>query len=271
MKQFRNHDARSQLRRLTRGSRAQSSFDTALAVRQAGVLTPEPLFFLDSEVLAGPSLYVCSHLEDALEVRYLLRAINAETHEEQFPHIDVVWFLRALGRLARTLHDHDIWHRDFTSGNVLLCPEGKGCAADENRPDLYLVDLNRARVGRTVAWSARARELGRMPVFPEAMQEHMLEGYLEAQPVPGGVILERLRERYRFHHRGFLLKNQSKQQVRGSLRRAQDLLLPRRKAHVHIPEAEEGAGLRDRVVWDPLSDQPQSARFEDGEAAGAAC
>jgi hypothetical protein len=179
---------------------------------------------------AGPALYVCRFLDGATEARYLLRAANAG---KDLPDVDLSWLLEELGKTARKLHDAGFWFRDFTSGNVLI-RDGA----------LYLVDLNRTRIGKVPSFSERMRDLSRMPILRPEHQEIFLSSY--------GT---RDRKLYLLYHRAFLLKNQTKQRVRGGTRRVKDLFLPR-TAHAHIPEAPADAAVRDRVVWDHLSDQP---------------
>lgn len=236
VKQFRNQGTRARLRRRLKGSKAERSWRAALAFLDAGLLTPAPVMRLESAEADGPSFYICRLLEDFLEARYLLRAANAGSEREQFPHVDFPRFLDNLGRTARRMHEAGFWFRDFTSGNVLIRGD-----------DLYLVDLNRTRIGKVPSLSERMRDLSRMPILRPEHQERFLSTYWGDGT--------RGRELYRFYHRSFLLKNRTKQQVRGGTRKVKELFVPR-KAHVHIPEAPAGASVRDRVVWDYLSDQP---------------
>lgn len=226
VKQFRNQGAKARLNRRLKGSKAERSWKVARALLDAGLLTPAPLMRIESAEPEGPSFYICRQLEGATEARYILREATAGNADPGF--------LEDLGRLARRLHDAGIWFRDFTSGNVLVHPDG-----------LYLVDLNRARVGKTPNLSERMRDLSRMPVLRPEHQEIFLSGYGP----------DRSQGLYLFYHHSFLLKNRTKQRVRGGARKVKELLVPR-KAHVHIPEAPAGASVRDRVVWDHLSDQP---------------
>ncbi len=252
-KLFRHQTLKSRLRRRMRGSKAARSYRAAAAVEAAGVRTPEPLLYADSFELEGPSWFVCRRLEEALEVRYVLRALNAGTAAFDFPSVSTPALLKAMGALAARLHEHQIWHRDLTSGNVLIWPPppAEGPVVDDFSGRLFLLDLNRARLERPVSRNERMRELARMPVHNEADQEIFLAGYYGEREVPA---LDRFL--YRCHHQGFLLKNRSKKSVRGFFRRLADMLLPRRKPHVHIPPSEEGTAVRDRIVWDRLSDQP---------------
>jgi tRNA A-37 threonylcarbamoyl transferase component Bud32 len=232
VKQFRNQGARARLNRRWKGSKAERSWKVARALLEAGLLTPAPVMRIESVEPEGPSFYVCRQLTDAAEARYLLRAAN--TGDIGDGDVGLPRFLEDLGRLARKLHEAGIWFRDFTSGNVLV-----------RSGELYLVDLNRARVGKAPSLSERMRDLSRMPVLRPEHQAIFLSGY--------GA--DRGTNLYRLYHHSFLLKNRTKQRVRGGGRRLKELLVPR-KAHVHIPEAPAGASVRDRVVWDHLSDQP---------------
>ena len=116
--------------------------------------------------------------------------------------------------------------------------------------DLYLVDLNRARFRRRLSASQRLRDLSRMPVLRPAHRAEYLRGYS-----PGGLPpLQRLW--FDVYHHGFRLRIRSKHGARRGLRRFADLLLPRRRAHPHVPGLDRAAAARERAVWDPLTDQP---------------
>jgi tRNA A-37 threonylcarbamoyl transferase component Bud32 len=244
VKQFPGGGWRRRLRRRLRGSKAKRSWDVARSFRAAGLLTPEPVLMAESSDPDGATWFGTRHLEDVFEARYLLRAVNDHREAEVYPHVDVGLFLDTLGRTVRRLHGAGLWHRDLSSGNVLV-------RWHENRPpDLYLVDLNRARQLRRLSLSQRSRDLSRMMIHRREHQERFLRAYWEDDPrrVPG-------RRLYRLYHWSFRTKNEVKNRVRGVLRRVRGWLFSR-GAHPHIPRAPEGAAARDRVVWDSLSDQP---------------
>lgn len=243
VKQFRHDDLRARLRRRRRGSRARLSFRAARRLRRLGISTPEPVLYAESNTIDGPAWYVCRLVPEALELRYVLRALNAGAASEQFPGIHGPTLLRRVGALAAELHRHGVWFRDLTSGNVLL-------AAPATDAELLLVDLNRARFRRRLSTSQRLRDLSRMPVLRPEDRAEYLAGYR-----PGGLPpFQRIW--FEACHHGFRLKLGSKRGARRGLRRLADLLLPRRRAHPHIPEAERGASATERTVWDPLTDQP---------------
>ncbi len=243
VKQFRHDDLHARLRRRRLGTRARLSFDAARRLGKLGIATPEPILYAESKALEGPAWFVCRLVPEATELRHVLRALNAGEGAARFPAIDGPALLRRVGALAAELHRHGIWFRDLTSGNVLL-------AAPTKDAELYLVDLNRARFRRRLSASQRLRDLCRMPVLRSADRSEYLRGYRS-----GGLSrLERLW--FGVCHHGFRLRIRTKDGARRGLRRLADLLLPRRRAHPHIPASDRGAKPQERAVWDPLTDQP---------------
>lgn len=244
VKQFRHTTARDRLRRRLTGSKAEKSWRVARAMLDTGLLTPEPVMHIESVREGGPSFYVCRHLPDVTEARYLFRAAAAREEAERFPEVDFPAFVASLGRTARRLHDAGFWHRDLSGGNVLARFD-----AGRQPEALYLLDLNRTRMGRPPSVSQRLRDLSRLALFRPEHQELLLASYW------GGAPSAPKRRLYLAYHGSFLFKNESKRRVRGWRDRLKGLVFAR-PPHAHIPEAPEGAGDRDRIVWDHLSDQP---------------
>src|SRR5436309_298602 len=247
VKQFRHRSLRDRLRRRLKGSKAAKSWRVANALLAAGLQTPEPVMLLESTSESGPAFYVCRHLPDVTEARYLFRAANSAImgeEAERFPEVDFPAFVEALGKTARRLHDAGFWHRDLSGGNLLL-----RFGPDRRPTDVYLLDLNRTRMGKPPGVSERLRDLSRLALFRPEHQELLLRSYW------GSPATALQRSIYLSAHHGFRWKNASKQRLRGGRDRLKRLLLPR-GAHAHIPEAPAGAGARDKVVWDHLSDQP---------------
>jgi len=250
VKQFRILGLRDRLRKRFRGSKAAKSWKVANALVAAGLQTPEPVTLIEAETATGPSFYVCRYLEDVQEARYLLRAANTGTERQEFAGVDFPDFLDKLGKMARRLHDAGFWHRDLSSGNVLLRTDAAG-----KTTDLYLIDLNRTRMGKALTLSERLRDLSRMPILRPEHQDLFLTSYWGGPPKGKSLYLA--------YHRGFLWKNDTKKKLRGGLKGLRGLF-KRRVAHAHIPDAPADASARDRAVWDRLSDQPHqhAGRFE---------
>lgn len=245
VKQFRNVGWRKTLDRRLRGSKATRSWRMARAFEAAGIPTARPVMLIESKKPDGPSFFVTEHLADRVEARYVFRAVNEGQLEEQFPGLDYEHFLSVLGQALRRMHGAGFFHRDLSIGNVLL-PEGATRPAVD---ELAIIDLNRGRVRSEVGFRERQRDLCRLTLHRRRDQLLFLEGYWGRPPS----VLERLA--YGAYHYGFRLKIDGKKTIRAPFRGLAEWLKPRR-AHVHIPEAPSGAGARDKIVWDALSDQP---------------
>jgi hypothetical protein len=210
---------------------------------RVGLATPEPLMWVESNEVEGPSFFVAKLLEGAVEVRQFFRRLNEDSKAREFPQVDDGAFLARLGRLARRINDAGILYRDLSMGNVLAVRSGDDV-------DLYLVDFNRARIGRQPGVWRRTRDICRLPVLRREHRAAFLGGYW-------GEVPSRFSFRWWFYALsvdGFILKHTIK-------KRLNFLRLKRRHAHggshhPHIPAASEGASSRDKTVWDHLSDQP---------------
>jgi Lipopolysaccharide kinase (Kdo/WaaP) family len=241
VKQFRGGDARERLRRRRGEGKAARSWRAARGMAAAGLPTPEPVMLLESLDPRGPSFYVSRAVEGAIEARYVFRAANAGEERARFPEVDFAGFLEELGRTVRRLHEAGFWHRDVSAGNVLLRPGAP--------PQLWLLDLNRMRRCRRLTLSQRTRDLSRLPLRRPEHRALLLAAYWGESP---GALRRGL---YLANHRAFHLKNEAKNRLRGATRGIKALLFPR-GTHAHIPPPPAAAAVRDRVVWDHLSDQP---------------
>lgn len=155
--------------------RAARSFEVARALLARGVDTPEPLA---AGRVGDEGWYVARRLEGAEQIRrWLLRRDGADVPAPALPYsFDEV--ASALARLARRLHDGGIFFRDFTDGNVLVTAGADG-------PRLWLVDLDRARVGESpVPPLRRFRDLARPGLNRPEDLNSFLARYFEPDPVP---------------------------------------------------------------------------------------
>ncbi len=248
VKQFRNQGWRARLERRLRGSKAERSWRIACALRTAGLPTPRPVALVESKAPDGPSFYVSERVTGHTEVRHFFRQLAGDPTAEPFPAVDPTDLLEALGRLARRLHDHGVWYRDLSIGNVLV-------RVGSEQLEMVLVDPNRARLAQRLGIWRRSRDICRFPIVEEIHRRAFLRGYW-------GEVPHRLSPRWWLFTgsvRAYLLKHA----VKNRLRR-------RRKVarvgthHAHIPDPSEDASRRDKAVWDRLSDQPhQHARGVD--------
>jgi len=243
VKQFKNQGLKKRVERRLKGSKAERSWRVAKELLRAGLGTPEPILWVESDRPEGPSFYVTELLRNAVEVRQFFRRLNDGPDAGDFPEVDEMAFLGRLGRLARAINDAGILYRDLSMGNVLA-------VRGDDDLDLYLVDFNRARTGREPGVVRRTRDICRLPVLQREHRTAFLEGYW-------GTVPPRWSFRWWFYALsvdGYILKHAIK-------KRLEFIRLRRRHAHggshhPHIPAASDGASSRDKAVWDHLSDQP---------------
>ncbi|MEM9554823.1 MAG: lipopolysaccharide kinase InaA family protein [Acidobacteriota bacterium] len=245
VKQFRNQGTKRRVERRLKGSKAERSWRRALDFVDAGVTTAEPVAWIESTAVDGPSFFVTRHLADTVEARYIFRALADDRLAEAFPHLDREAFLDAIGEALRRMHAAGLFHRDLSIGNLLL-PQGiERPTAD----DVAVIDLNRARRRRAVGLHERHRDLCRLTLVHTSDRRRFLRAYWGRGPSALHWLL------YLAYHYGFYGRLAAKKAVRAPFRALATALKPRR-AHVHIPQAPEGASARDKIVWDHLSDQP---------------
>ncbi len=241
VKQFRNQGWRARLRRRLEGSKAEKSWRVARHLIAHGVRTAEPVILIESNDPEGPSLFVSRRVVDGFESRYFFRALNSGVAQDRFPQVDVDELLVTLAKTLRRMHEAKVWHRDVSVGNLLVR------YANGGQPEIFILDLNRARTGKRPGAIKRIRDLCRLRIFEPVHQQTFLRAYW-GRDREGYRLKQAL---YRLYHRVFLWRNEAKKRLRSPFA----ALAPRR-AHAHIPEASTAAGVRDRIVWDHLSDQP---------------
>lgn len=254
VKQFRNLGIKKTTERRLRGSKAERSWRMARAYVDAGIPTAEPLVLIESTRADGPSFFVTRYLPAMTEARYIFRAVNEDRLNEEFPGFDYPHFLDSLGSALRYLHEAGLFHRDLSIGNVLFADHLK-------RPDpedLLIIDLNRGRRRERLSLIERTRDLCRLTVYDRHYQRRFVDAYWtaagaqkRANALQWGL--------YLLYHYGFRFKIEGKKTIRAPFKKlgvgVRDWLKPRR-AHIHLPEAPDGASSRDKIVWDHLSDQP---------------
>lgn len=244
VKLFRNQGWRRRLERRWRGSKAARSWRMALALCEADLATPEPLLLVESDRPDGPSLYVSRRLEGFVEARYVFRALARGALETEFPELRAEVFVEAIAGAARRLHDAGFWHRDLSIGNLLLVPDDPAWTS----MTVHLIDLNRMR-RRHLSLLARTRDLCRLGFTQPELEQRYLQHYWN-----GAASFHR-RLLYRLCRALYLLRVEGKKSLRSAARRVGRAIFLR-KPYAHIPPPPEGAGRRDKAVWDRLSDQP---------------
>jgi hypothetical protein len=155
--------------------KAMRSLATARALVARGIATPEPLA---AEVVGGESWYVARRLEGATQIRAWF--LHRDDPARPVPRLPISFenVVAALGGLARRMHDAGVFFRDFTDGNVLVTEKA-------GEPVLWLVDLNRARVGDgPVSRLRRYRDLARPGLNRPEDVNLLILSYFRPEPIP---------------------------------------------------------------------------------------
>ena len=254
VKQFRNQGRVNRWKRRRQGSKAAKSWRVARELNRAGVPTPQPILWVESLEEEGPSFFACQHLTGVFESRHFFRALLADRVREEFPWINKQELLSRIAELARRLHGAGVWHRDLSIGNLLIEETAAG-----TRPQIYIIDLNRARIVGSLGVWRRTRDLCRLPILNPKDRASFLSAYWR-EPIGPRTYRCLL---FWILQQGFLFKHWWKRVVREPLRALRKRVVPRGH-HAHIPKPEDQASSRDKVVWDRLSDQPHqhASQFE---------
>ena len=159
--------------------KAVRSFATARALLARSLATPEPLA---AEIVGHESWYVARRLEGASQIRaWFLHRDDPRRPGPPLP-FSFEEVVEALGKLGRRMHDAGVFFRDFTDGNVLVTGEGGTLR-------LWLVDLNRARVGEApVPPLSRYRDLARPGLNRLEDINLLLSSYFLPDPPPAQAV-----------------------------------------------------------------------------------
>lgn len=172
---------------LTRGSRAAAEFTNLERVRERGLPAVEPLCCAErrSHGRLEESILITRALDRAVELSEVLSDLDAAS-------LDAL--AGRLGRVARTLHDVGLWHRDLHLGNLVAIP---GDAPIEP----VLIDLQKMLHFRTSLPAAmRVRDLAMLyPALRAAVDGECLSRFVSSYARAGGRALDarRLEKRVR--------------------------------------------------------------------------
>lgn len=138
-----------------RKSKARRSFEYGKKLLEKGILTPEPLGYVEFSNLIGltKSFYVSKNLNYDLSFENLF--------DETYP--DRVSILEQFTEFTHELHERQIHHFDHSKGNTLICKQGNG------QYDFYLIDLNRMKF-EEMNYQQRIDNFNRLSLTPSMIQ-----------------------------------------------------------------------------------------------------
>lgn len=133
-----------------RPSKANRSFNYALKLLDMNVKTPEPVAFIeyyDKGRILQNSYYISVYLDHDLSLQ---DAIDLELS-------DRLVLLSDFARFAcNKLHNNGILHRDLAASNILIKNKG------DEKPEFYVIDLNRMRFRKNISFRQRMSNLKRI-------------------------------------------------------------------------------------------------------------
>lgn len=115
-----------------RKSKARRSFENACRLIAGDIMTPQPIGYIEhlKGLALDESFYVSCEWPADFTIREPLQTTDFPGREE---------LLSALGEFAWRLHQRNVYHRDFSPGNILVRKSGR------IEPEFCLVDVNRIR------------------------------------------------------------------------------------------------------------------------------
>jgi tRNA A-37 threonylcarbamoyl transferase component Bud32 len=153
LKQNRIPDARARVREWLRPGKALAEYERALAVAERQVPTYVPLAAgVPCRSGTGESFLLTHALEETRQLNTFLEQELSDWPEPRRTRLRQRIAL-ALGDLLARMHDAGIVHQDLHAGNLLLHLD------QDDRPRLYLIDLQAVRLGPPLNWRASRNNL----------------------------------------------------------------------------------------------------------------
>jgi len=112
-------------------SKAERSYAYSLEILKRGVQTPQPIAYIElfKKGLLSGSYYISGYSDYVSMKTFNFTTKLTEENTE---------ILKAFARFTAQLHEKEIYHKDYSNGNILYKKEGSAFS-------FYLVDVNRMR------------------------------------------------------------------------------------------------------------------------------
>ena len=168
IKNFHNGSLYKKLVYSLRSSKAERSYLRARELVKKGFGTPRPIGYVEKTrgLFMTEAYYVTEFLDFDFDARSYFRGM-----EHAVGHVSPEIFYRSLGLFARQLHNHGLYHKDFTDGNILVCVENAECS-------FYLVDLNRLLLKKRIGRVTGIKGIVKLNL-PVEYRNLLLKGYFE--------------------------------------------------------------------------------------------
>ncbi|WP_111683547.1 lipopolysaccharide kinase InaA family protein [Winogradskyella tangerina] len=162
--------------RFFRKSKAERSFLYAEKLLASGILTPNPIAYVEhtSLIVFGKSYYISEQLEYDFTIRKIVDDPSTDDYEN---------ILRQFTRFTFELHEKGIHFLDHSPGNTLIKKDADGYK-------FYLVDLNRMEF-KTLSYDERLANFARLSPKDE-MLEILSDEYAKLIGKPHSEVRERM-------------------------------------------------------------------------------
>ncbi|MFO0948024.1 MAG: lipopolysaccharide kinase InaA family protein [Planctomycetota bacterium] len=157
VKHFRAATPMNLLHQIVRQGRAEKEFHLAHLLNTRGVSTIRPIALGERRKhgMLLESYLLTEAIPNGLTLFELIERCVL-TGRMPFPPKNRFYFAEQLARLAATIHETGIEHRDLHERNIIIQPAADG----EFR--FFILDLHELRVHREVSWQCASKELSRM-------------------------------------------------------------------------------------------------------------
>ena len=146
-----------------RSSKAARSYSYSFEISKRGFKTPQPVAYIEmfKKGLLSESYYVSIYTDYLLMKNF---SFNKKLTEED------IKILKAFARFTASLHEKEIYHSDYSNGNILYKKEGENICFE-------LVDLNRIKfkkVTEKMAYKSFSRLDFSLEMFEVVAREYAL-------------------------------------------------------------------------------------------------
>lgn len=147
-------DRSTWFRQLVRPSKARIEYDRVVAANQRGIPTIFPLALGEEEtrVGSGESILITQSLDHCTPLHYFLAGVLPTFPEPRATRIRQ-HLATELGKLVARIHEAGILHHDLHAANLLVR------LGDDDRVQLFVIDLLAVKVGPPLDWKASRENL----------------------------------------------------------------------------------------------------------------
>lgn len=172
--------------RYLRASKARRSFEYSMKMGKK--FSPEPIAYIEeySNTLLTKSYYICKYYDHDFTIRPVLLDADFDSKTRQR-------VLQAFAEFTYDLHENDIYHRDYSYGNILIRESDHSC-------QFNIIDVNRM-VFKRLTFDERMKNFARLQAQDDQM-EIIITRYAQVSGEPAEPLMALAKK-----HRDTFIKN----------------------------------------------------------------